>query len=75
MAHPGKPMVLPPMFFVASISASLFFAAGLIGIFAPQVSPVLADRPIAFACIGAGAVLELWAIVQLLSVVRQKKPH
>ncbi len=75
MAHPGKPMVLPPMFFVASISASLFFAAGLIGIFAPQVAPVLADRPIAFACIGAGAVLEIWAVAQLLGTMRQNKPR
>jgi hypothetical protein len=73
MKNENKPLPLPPMFFVASISASLFLAAGLIGIFAPQVSSLLADRPIAFACIGAGAVLELWAMVQLFGIARQNQ--
>ncbi len=65
------PLPLPPLFFVVSISASLLLAAGLVGLFAPQVSSLLADRPIAFACIGAGGVLELWAMVQLSGVARK----
>ncbi len=68
-----RPLPLPPLFFVVSISASLLLAAGLIGLFAPQVSSLLADRPIAFACIGAGVVLELWAMVQLSGVARQNQ--
>ena len=66
-----KPFKLPPMFFVASISASLLLAAGFIGLFAPEVVPVLADRTIAIACIAAGAMLELWSVMQLISATRQ----
>lgn len=66
-----KPVSLPPIFFAASITASLFLAAGLIGLFAPEVAPVLADRSIAIACIVAGGALEVWAVFILIGSARQ----
>lgn len=71
MNEPRKPVALPPIFYVVSISASLFLAAGILGFFAPQVSAVLAERPIAIACIVVGVVLELWALATLLGAVRR----
>jgi hypothetical protein len=68
----NKRIKLPPLFFVASIVSSLFLAAGIIGFFAPQVSALLADRPIAIACIVVGVALELWAVAMLLGAVRQQ---
>ncbi len=62
---------LPPIFFVASIAASLLLAAGLIGLFAPEVAPFLADRSIAVACIVAGGALEIWAVFILIGSARQ----
>lgn len=73
MPQTNHAVKLPPLFFVASIAASLFFAAGIIGLFAPQVSAVLAERPLAIACLIVGAVLELWAIAMLLAAVREKR--
>jgi hypothetical protein len=71
MSATRRPLPLPPIFFVASIAASLLLAAGLIGLFAPEVAPFLADRSIAVACIVAGGALEIWAIFILIGSARQ----
>jgi len=75
MPPANKPVKLPPLFFVASITSSLFLAAGIVGFFAPQVSTLLAERPIAIACIVVGVVLELWAVAMLLGAVRRNPQH
>lgn len=66
-----KPLKLPPLFFVASIAASLLLAAGLIGLFAPELAPILADTAIASACIAAGVLLELWSVMLLFGALRE----
>lgn len=67
---------LPPLFFVVSVSASLFFAAGLIGFLAPGLSTLLADRSLATACLVAGGLLEVWAVaILVLSLRRRSAGH
>lgn len=73
MNAPRKPLPLPPIFFVASMAASLLLAGGILGFFAPQVAPFLAERTIAVACLAAGVVLEAWAIFILIGVARQNQ--
>lgn len=73
MNAPRKALPLPPIFFVASISASLLLAGGILGFLAPQVAPFLAERTVAAACLAAGVALEAWAIALLIGVARQNR--
>ena len=62
---------LPPMFFAASVGASICLAAGLLGLFAPEVLPALAKPTTAYALIGLAVFLEGWAIFILISASRE----
>jgi len=61
---------LPPMFFATSLGASVCLAAGLLGLFAPEVLPALAKPTTAYALIGLAVFLEGWAIFILISASR-----
>ena len=61
---------LPPMFFATSLGASICLAAGLLGLFAPEVLPVLAKPRTAYTLIGLAVFLEGWAIFILISASR-----
>lgn len=69
--RPGLP--LSPMFFLASFSASLCIAAGVLGLFAPDVFPPLAEKKVAYALIGIGVVFEGWSLSMLISTIRQRQ--
>lgn len=64
---------LPPAFFILSISATGCLSAGLIGLFAPQVIPLLAKPLLAYGFLGAGILLEILSIVELLTTIRARK--
>jgi hypothetical protein len=66
-------IALSPLFFVASLSASLCFAAGILGLFAPDVFPPLAEKAVAYALIGVGVVLEAWSLSMLIGTIRQRQ--
>jgi hypothetical protein len=68
----GRPRIkLPPLFYVASFTASLCIAAGVIGLFAPAVFPPLAEKAVAYAFLGVGIVLELWSVSIVVTTARQ----
>jgi len=69
--RPGLP--LSPLFFVASFSASLCIAAGILGLFAPDVFPPLAEKNVAYALIGIGVVFEGWSLSMLVNTIRQRR--
>lgn len=79
MAVPQTPatgrtgLALSPLFFVGSFSASLCFAAGILGLFAPDVFPPLAEKNVAYALIGVGVVLEAWSLSMLIGSIRQRR--
>lgn len=62
---------LPPMFFATSFGASICFAAGLLGLFAPEVFPPLAEPSLAYSLIGLAIFLEGWAIFILIGASRE----
>lgn len=49
----------PPLFFAITAVSALCLAAGVIGLFVPELVPPLADRVVAFSFIGVGVVLTL----------------
>jgi len=62
---------LPPMFFATSLGASICFAAGLLGLFAPEAFPPLAEPSLAYSLVGLAIFLEGWAIFILIGASRE----
>ncbi len=65
---------LPPQFFAATSMAGLFLVGGVLGLFAPQVIPALADKAVAWSLLGVGVALDGWAVLQLISASRKPNP-
>ncbi len=63
---------LPPLFFVVSTLASLTLAGGVLGLFAPEVVPALAEKTVTWSLIGVAVMLEGWAIAILLGSIRRR---
>ncbi|MDO8330104.1 MAG: hypothetical protein Q7T36_06500 [Fluviicoccus sp.] len=72
--QPGAKLKLPPLFFAATSMAGLFLAGGVLGLFAPQVIPALADKAVAWSLLGVGIALDGWAVFQLISASRKPNP-
>jgi hypothetical protein len=71
---PGGGQSLPPGFFVASLASGPFLAAGLIGLFVPDLLPPLAHPPVAWALLAVGVAFEAAAVAMLLAHARRRDP-
>lgn len=65
--QPRAKLKLPPQFFAATSMAGLFLAGGILGLFAPEVIPALADKAVAWSLLAVGAGLDIWGISLLLA--------
>ncbi|MDP6183139.1 MAG: hypothetical protein QF609_04920 [Gammaproteobacteria bacterium] len=62
---------IPVGFVVVTALASLFVGAGAIGLFAPDLVPSLSPPAVAWSLLGVGIVLDIGAVMQLLSARKQ----
>lgn len=51
----------------------LLLAAGLLGLFAPEVVPPLARPAVAYALIGVGLLLDTVAVVSIVKTLRRRR--
>lgn len=72
--QPRAKLKLPPQFFAATSMASLFLAAGILGLFAPEVIPALADKAVVWSLLGVGIALDGWAVFLLMQASRKRVP-
>ena len=64
------PVPIPAL--ALSVIANLMLAAGLAGLFIPEKLPALAAPTLAWALVGVGAVLEIVAMIGIISAMRQQ---
>lgn len=64
---PAAARPAPIAFIVLSLVAALFLAAGVTGLFLPEVAPRLARPAVAWSLIGVGVVLDGFAVAALFS--------
>lgn len=62
-----NPAPIPLAFIGLTSVAALFLGAGVVGLFAPDLLPPLASPAVAWSLLGVGIILDVGAVLQLLS--------